>query len=271
MNLPGFEPAIRDNGWLNVFISPHFDDVAFSIGETALKLNAGLLINCVTQSNYVNDMAAAGIVSRGVAEVSMARAREDRSFAETCGLQQLNLGGLDPSLLGRRPGDLGGMADDCNRLRPLLEPALDQAVRSIAEGKRLRLFGPGGFGRHVQHRATCSLFLDWLASRRDSDAIRQAEIYLYEELPYCSKLLNRLGGTFRLKRDTARRFPGRRLRRIALPLEPGNRKLSLCGLYASQLKRVPSYRDYSPALAWPFRPHEAVWRLEIFESGKPVP
>jgi hypothetical protein len=246
----------------NVFLSPHFDDIAFSIGELARTIKAGTIINCFTRTSYHNAGEQAGSPEARVEKVSAMRSAEDLVFAETCNLQRVDLRCEDASLRGRRPNDLSGLDDDCLQLRTKLFKALDQQLAS-ASASVVNLFCPAAFGMHVQHRATQRVFLDWLSDKVRQKASAHIRVFFYEDLPYSSKIQNRPSGIFRLLATTSRLFPARKLHRIALLHPPESEKLALCGIYASQLKRPPSYRDFSPMSIWPRKPHEAVWSLQL--------
>jgi len=247
----------------NIFVSPHYDDVAFSIGSLASRISNGVVITCFTTSTYRNDTPSPTDENFYAPEtVSAVRKAEDQRFANACGLARLDLGGLDTSVLGRRVGDLSRTGEDVEQLVPLLAPALDRILREEA-ARPIRLFCPAGFGKHVQHRATHTFVLEWLVARQRNGQPLPAEIFFYEDLPYSSKVINRLGGRWRLAAMTTKLFPGRSLKRIAFAFGRSSNKLDLCGLYASQLKRRPSYWAFSPAALWPPVPHEAIWQMTV--------
>lgn len=247
----------------NIFVSPHYDDVAFSLGAMVKRSNGGLIINCFTRSEAAHTTIETAPGETRIDRVSAVRKSEDETFAEVCALDRIDLGCLEPPPLGRQPRDLNGLQEDCGQVRTVLENALDQAVFMGSRERPVQIFCPAAFGQHVQHRATSIVFLDWLASRANLLRAREIKVYFYEDLPYSSRLLPRLNGIFRLARETSRRFPSRKLKRIAMPLGRDSSKLELCAIYVSQMKRPPSYREYSPFALWSPRPHEAVWRMTI--------
>lgn len=247
----------------NIFVSPHYDDVAFSLGAMVKRSNGGLIINCFTRSEdaYTTIEVAQG--ETRIDRVSAVRKSEDETFAEVCALDRIDLGCREPPTMGRQPRDLKGLEEDCHQVRMALENVLDQTLLLGSQEQPIQIFCPAAFGRHVQHRATLIVFLDWLASRNKQHLLRDVKVFFYEDLPYSSRLLRRLNGIFRLSRETSQRFPSRKLKRIAMPLGHNSPKLELCAIYASQMKRAPSYREYSPFALWPPRLHEAVWRMII--------
>lgn len=250
-------------GGRNVFISPHHDDLAFSLGAMVKRSTGGLIINCFTRSDAAYTVIEVAPGETRIDRVSAVRKSEDETFANACALDRIDLGCLDPPIMGRQPRDLSGLDEDCHQVRVVLENVLDQALLKGSRDQPVQIFCPAAFGRHVQHRATFIVFLDWLASREDQLRAKEVKVFFYEDLPYSSRLLRRLNGIFRLSRETSRRFPSRKLKRIAMPLGHDSGKLELCAIYASQMKRPPSYREYSPFALWPPGPHEAVWRMTI--------
>lgn len=225
-------------GTKGLYLSPHFDDAAFSLGGWIADRPGGLLVNIFTRSEYTWKQRITGVEA-----VSAARAAEDAAFAARCGLEMVTLGLMEPSLLGRDPRDAAGLADDVARLRAPLTELLDARVEADTA-----VFCPAGIGGHVNHLATRLVAWDW-ATRRG----RQRQMRFYEDLPYASHRRHRGAGIADLKATTA----GWTLRRHAW--RTGSAKLELVHLYRTQVDPRWSRRDFSPLALWPLGAHEAVW------------
>lgn len=234
----------------NIYLSPHHDDIAFSLGAWVADHPGGVVLNLFTRSDYVAGAAQPRHADAGtIAAVTELRRREDEDFCGRFDLGRLDLGLEEPGLLGRRPFDATRLADDVATLRPRLLAGLDDLLGAGA-GRR-RLFCPAGIGGHVNHLATRAVVLgdlDRLAGR--------AEVLFYEELPYAASARVRRSGLADLRLAVG----DRRLQRIAWRADAA--KLPAINLYASQHRRpVRSLRRFSPAAWWPPGRHEAVWRL----------
>lgn len=234
----------------NIYLSPHHDDIAFSLGAWVARHPGGVVLNLFTRSDYVAGAPQPrGADAATIAEVTDLRRREDEGFCDRFGLRRLDLGLEEPGLLGRRPFDTAGLGDDVAMLEPRLLASLDDLL-GAGPGRR-RLFCPAGIGGHVNHLATRAVVLgalDRLAGR--------AEVLFYEELPYAASARVRRAGLA----DLRLALGDRRLQRMAW--RAGAAKLQAINLYASQHRRPGrGLRRFSPGAWWPLGPHEAVWRL----------
>lgn len=222
----------------NLYLSPHYDDAAFSLGGWIAGRPGGLLVNIFTRSEYTHDKAVTGADA-----VSALRAAEDRVFAARFGLDELALGLEEPSLRGRRSRDASGVGDDAGLLRSPLTALLDQRV----DGETA-VFCPAGIGGHVNHLATRLVAWEWAVARG-----REKQLRFYEDLPYASRPHLRRRGLRGLRTATA----GWRLERRAWRAAP--EKLELAKLYPTQLDPEWTARRFSPFAFWPLGRHEAVW------------
>jgi len=225
-------------GAKNLYLSPHLDDAAFSLGSWIAANPGGLLVNIFTRSNYT----AAKVVT-DVDEVSAIRAAEDRVFAERFGLEAVALGLEEPSLRGRRARDASGVDEDAGLLREPLRAVLDART-----GEGAAIFCPAGIGGHVNHLATRLVAWEWAVARG-----RQAQLRFYEDLPYASRPHLRRRGLHALKAATARW----RLQRYAW--RAGKEKEAVVHLYPTQIDPEWTMRRFSPFALWPPVRHEAVW------------
>ncbi len=230
-----------------VYLSPHYDDVCFSLGAMAHSLNRGTLVNLFTRSVYLANPDTAA-KARSVDEISALRRAEDDAFATLCNLRTVELGLDEPALRGRRPhGE--GVDDDLAQLeQPLLRTLDDLALG--APGSRV-LFCPAAIGGHVNHVATM------LIVARHLPCIEQKyRVFFYEDLFYAAAFGRRIAGLLRLKRTV-----GRLAVRRVHPLADAGEKLSLVAVYSSQHKRAPTIRRFSPATFPRSPPHEAFWEF----------
>jgi LmbE family N-acetylglucosaminyl deacetylase len=229
----------------NVYLSPHFDDVAFSLGAWVAKNPGGTLVDIFTRSTYLA-VTPLDEALRSVERVSARRDAEDEEFAARWGLERLLLGAEEPSLRGRKSRDPEGLEDDIAQIRAKLVDAL---ATSTAGG--CTIFCPSGIGRHVNHLATRSVVLDWFGNGRSG-----VILCFYEDLPYAARWSDRRRGIKDLRAAAAHRPLRRKW------WEATTTKVEQLRLYPSQHGRLPDdLRRFSPAAVWPIKAHEAVWEL----------
>jgi LmbE family N-acetylglucosaminyl deacetylase len=242
------------NSRWDVYLSPHSDDVCFSLGSLAHKRHGGVLLTVFPITAYV--AVRLGESRPGSDQVTAIRMSEDIAFTTACGLRAEFLKAMGASLLGRRPFDLGFADDNAKRIEAPLIGLLLQLAAERGQGARPWLFCPSGIGGHVDHVAIRLV----MAQHYD----RLAPLYrlaFYEDLPYASQPRARLTGLAELLRG----LHGRNLRRHAWPLaDKAPIKLSLIRLYESQFLEPPlSLDSFTPAAGSSVAPHEAVWIEEL--------
>jgi len=231
------------NGTNNIYLSPHHDDAAFSLGAWISTHPGGRLVNLFTRSISVFDKQA---TAKGVEEVSAVRAAEDVVFARRLGLERFALGLDEPKLSGRHSRDISLVGLDIEQLREPLCAWLDRYADAGSV-----IFCPAAIGNHVNHLATRMVTWEWAVLRG-----RETNLRFYEDLPYASRLHLRLQGVERLRASV----PGWTLRRHAW--RAGLNKLELINLYPTQHGRPARLRRFTPLTFWPLGPHEAVWAVE---------
>ena len=232
-----------------IYLSPHFDDIAFSLGTFAARHPGGVLINVFTRGANV---AATGfrvtVTPALVEQIGAVRDAEDAQFAAGAGLSRLALGAEEPMLRDRRVFDPAGLDDDIGQIRALLRETLDHLTADAPAD----VFCPAGIGRHVNHLAVRAVALEWFGQRGAG-----SRLFFYEDLPYAGRLRRR----WRDLKDL-RAAAGDRLVRHSWRAAAG--KLAQIGLYSSQHKvPVTNLWRFSPAAPWPIGPHEAVWELKL--------
>lgn len=240
---------------VNVYLSPHHDDIAFSLGAWVAAHPGGVLINLFTRSAYVAGAAKSTPSPQEIETISALRDAEDAAFASRHALRRINLGAAEPRLRGRRSRNPAGVQDDCAQIRPALSALL---VELAAGGQPLRVFVPAAIGSHSNHLATRTVALEVLSRQA-----RGVPFCFYEDLPYASDWRVRRRGLADLKRAL-----GFALQREWFPA--GNGKLDAINGYPSQhAKPVSGLGKFSPAALWPPVRHEALWSFRSGSSRVP--
>ncbi len=274
---PPFDPGSdrlfdSDRGGF-VFLSPHSDDICFSLGAFALRQNAGTLLNIFSTSGNIAriEMAPEFLTTRSpagfpaapslgtprseaadawVTWVSQLRRAEDQAFANACGLAILDLQLPEAPLRGQDPFQAPTREKDLALLETALMPALaDLAPR---HGRRPWLFCPAGFGGHVDHGLVRDMVLKQFKVLQTI-----YRIAFYEDMHYASRRLQRWRGLAAF-RSGAKALE---LRRLRLPMhDDPARKLRLVQSYASQLTPdLMRIERYSAPCLFPGGLHEAIW------------
>lgn len=241
-----------------IYLSPHHDDICFSLGGFVLGQPGGHLVNLYSRSDYmVRGLYAhrriwriariLGAHARLAGRVSRLRAREDQAFAARCQLTRHDLGLDDARLAGKPIWDPRDLEPEARSLAARLLEGLDAMPGE-------RLFCPIGIGSHRDHVATLMAIL-----RAYPRLSRRFRIAFYEDLHYASDAQVRTVGLERFRALAG----GRAMRRHAFELSPARyaEKLALVALYASQHADPPAAGAYSPAGSGVAGPHEAVWEF----------
>jgi LmbE family N-acetylglucosaminyl deacetylase len=238
----------------DIWLSPHTDDICFSLGALASRRQTGQLLTVFPLSRY----QARGPQGQraGVRDTSVLRIREDARFARACGLMHRTLDFADSSARGRPWDDVS----DVEELARTLGVPLMRALMGPGVGRRLPrrpwLFAPCGIGGHVDHRAILLA-----VTRRLPELGTQYRIAFYEDLHYASDPKRRDAGLL-FFRGVLR---GRAVLRMALELDASEqaRKMQLVHLYASQLTADHhSIAAFTPADPATPGPHEGLWVLQ---------
>lgn len=238
-----------------VYLSPHHDDVCFSLGAFVRRHPGGRLINLFTRSGY--SLSPPAGIKPDIDAVTRCRVEEDNAFAAACHLNKLDLMLEDAPLHGRSPMDLSHIEEDRAVLRgPLLAKLRAMAAETPAD-ERLTLFCPAAIGGHANHVATMQAVVAAL-----STLVQRYRVLFYEDLHYAANPYHRRSGLLRLFAALS----GRRGRRITIGFGgDADAKLALVRLYRSQFAALPeTCRRYSPdcedeAVGL----HEAIWDFDL--------
>jgi hypothetical protein len=165
-----------------VFLSPHHDDVCFSIAGIVLSQGSGALVNIFTRSEYVaKRLALPADRNERIEFVTKLRAAEDQRFAEAAGLVRHDLMLHEPSLRGFKPFDSSDLLGEVLGVKSVLLSFLERHFEAEPRGARAAIFCPMGIGGHRDHLLTLlavKVMMTFL--------LRHFDVYFYEDLPYAS-------------------------------------------------------------------------------------
>lgn len=253
-------PSIGPPSDHDLYLSPHCDDICFSLGSYVASQGKGKLLSVFTRSNHVRN--AELIETQKLYELppearimsAMAiRRDEDERFAAEVGLTT-SYGNLDEApVRGREPFDAACVHEDTNQY----SAAIMGQIKSLHLGVEPRssvLYCPIGIGRHVDHLIVRDTVLENLSELR-----KLYRVCFYEDLPYAAN--------HDLRRDGLHDF----FERVS-PLKPWRHavrtrnvqyKLELAAIYISQFQWLPIVvQEFMPATKVPGNPiHEALWVL----------
>jgi len=237
----------------DVYLSPHPDDVCYSLGILASRRKAGTLLTVCSSSRFaVSTIVLSQDPTERLRQVTALRKSEDRRFADSVGLQLVSLGLADAPVRGRKPSDNSHISEDAT----YFEGPMLQAIQAAGAGRppalRPWLFCPLGVGGHADHLTVLAVVLKNLEQLRSTHRLA-----FYEDLPYASRLFVRLQSIARFNCS----WSGGRLERYSLSLGSDvEKKLSLIGIYASQFQELPhSIAQFTPRQILPTAPHEGLW------------
>lgn len=236
-----------------IFLSPHADDICFSLAGLAER-TGGTLVSIFTVSNYVAaPLALPDEWEERIATVTALRRAEDIRFADAAGLARHDLALSEPPVTGWGAFDLTRLDEEVTLLARQLVPFV-LGLASRDGDPRPALYCPMGIGGHRNHLSVM------LAVRRAIVVLSSAcDLFLYEDLHYASRAPVRQRGL-----GIARQVFGDALTEaIPVPLDPGAaaRKFQHLSSYASQHHEAPRLADFTPASGLCDLPHEIVWPI----------
>ena len=238
----------------DVFLSPHSDDVCFSLGAWACARRRGTLLTVFPVSAYVAAMPK-GDRQRSSAITQM-RLSEDSAFARAAGLKAGYLPFKDAMMRGQPSFDPRPAKD----LVRAIEVRLIGALVGPMIGRRLEslpwLFCPAAVGGHVDHLAVLLAVL-----KHRSMLGQYYRLAFYEDLHYASDSARRERGLSNLNLLLG----GAAMCRVVWLLDAAHQavKMRLIGLHKSQLTpQLNTIAAFTPAVPQGMPPHEAVWILQ---------
>lgn len=161
-----------------LYISPHADDVCFSLLGTIGSLYAeGELVTVFSRSEWAEPDWDG---PRGAELITAARAREDRAFCAVNGLSYQPLGFEDSSIRHGLKGNLRRPSGETQ----LINEVAGRLSEVLKTGDVGMIFAPLGLGGHTDHRITSS------AAKLAAGAAAKP-IAFYEDIPYATELTMR--------------------------------------------------------------------------------
>lgn len=237
-----------------VFLSPHHDDICFSIACIALKQATRTLVNIFTRSEYVAKEIALSVErDERIAFITKLRSAEDDRFAAIGGLTRYDLQLSEPRLRGFASFDSRNLHVEVTDVESTLQSFFKNQLDAGDGKQKLALFCPMGIGGHRDHLLTLLAIKAMITYVQD-----RFDVFLYEDLHYSSNAAQRRAG---IERALAT-MSGFKLSRIRQPLSLDQfaRKLELVALYDSQFRSPIRPQDFIPADEAAPTPHEAIWR-----------
>jgi LmbE family N-acetylglucosaminyl deacetylase len=240
-----------------IFVSPHFDDICFSLAHTLPRMRLGhkTLINIFTRSDDVSNRDALkrleGLKGKErIDTISRLRNEEDDAFAGKLGFEKINLDFEDADVVAgteREPGKhYGGIELEIQLVIERLAPLL----RELAERERDPvILAPLAVGKHRNHLGTFEAVV------AIGKTLPPHALVFYEELPYAAAPAARDERLTELrpflKRHRYERHP------VPLDWDDLDRKCAEALKYQSQMD--PSNEHFVIRTAGCREMHEALW------------
>lgn len=156
-----------------LLLSPHPDDIAYSIGGLVARAAAAAEMAMLTVFSRSAWALPPELRAAGSAAISAVRMAEDRAFCASHGVAHHALDFGDSSLEGYdEAAEMASSAADDARSEPVFE-AIRERVRALAPDLVLT---PAAIGGHIDHRIV-------LAAARRLDGVERA---YYEDIPYAA-------------------------------------------------------------------------------------
>jgi LmbE family N-acetylglucosaminyl deacetylase len=247
-------PALGRAHAEDIYLSPHSDDICYSLGILALRRRAGTLLTVFPVTSY--SVSSPRRNPAEIASVTRLRKAEDAEFAAACGMRIRYLGFSDALTRGYAPFTPDPDDDIPGHIEAALVDALLDRDSVGGVEPRPMLFCPSGIGGHVDHRAVRDVVL-----RHFTRIEARYRIAFYEDLYYASDPARRETGLAELFHAAGNHS----MQRGHWVLDEADQasKMHLVRLYASQLTpRTDSIAAYTPADEHVAMPHEAVWMCQ---------
>jgi hypothetical protein len=254
--LPGLgAPSVHD-----LYLSPHLDDVCFSLGSYVASRGKGTLLNVFTHSNCIQHHDTIGTQrldelppeARSML-VTTIRREEDSHFIDKAGLQAAYCNFDEAPIRGHEPFDPACVREDTDRFSPAIMDHI-KTLRLGTDERTTTLYCPLGIGGHVDHLIVRNTVLGNLTELR-----ALYRVCFYEDLPYAANPAARQAGLH----DFFERVRPAQPWRHALRVRNLRYKQELLEIYKSQFRWLPAViGEFTPATRVPHNPvHEALWVL----------
>lgn len=158
-----------------VFLSPHLDDIAFSLGGAVASFASFfelILLNIFSETRYLYHKDPKNSLS-----ANEIREAEDRAFSQRIGAKRITLGFPDTSVLKHTSQSEFITSFRDHRYTPVKK----EIEKVLLKENPDIVFCPLGLGGHIDHRIVFHAI--WYQEIKT-----QAQIYFYEDLPYTAHL-----------------------------------------------------------------------------------
>lgn len=158
-----------------MLLSPHADDVAYSIGGIVARLSMRADIRLMTIFGYSGWALPQALCEKSADAISTEREREDRAYCVRRGIDYELLFCPDSFVMGYDSAtELSIDATD----DPRTEGVVSLICNAVACWVPQVVFAPCGIGGHVDHQIV----------RIAADELHHVEVLYYEDVPYSSSL-----------------------------------------------------------------------------------
>lgn len=161
---------------MHLLLSPHPDDIAYSLGGTVLKgyIKEGVLVTIFQRSSHVPNIHPSASLEEG----SAIRYQEDKAYAEEVGLAYQGLGLKEA--MDRGYQDFAAICREDNYLTDASIKDNICMIQSFLEQQAVStLWVPLSIGYHIDHVIVNRSVLDW-------ETKKKLEIIFYEDIPYAA-------------------------------------------------------------------------------------
>lgn len=151
----------------DIFLSPHYDDIAFSLSSFFHKND--IIINIFTESNYIENKNMN--LSMSVSEL---REKEEQDFISRNSLKYIKLGFQDRSLIGTPFSFFHTIKGNAE-----LERVLIDNLMNLRTFDNQHVYCPLGIGKHYNHLETFDVIY-----KNYSHLAKFFKIIFYADIPY---------------------------------------------------------------------------------------
>ncbi len=198
-----------------ILVSPHSDDIAYSIGGTVLQnIFAGplLMVTIFTRSNY---SPCIKIYNSEI--ISKIRHLEDVKFAEKIKIEFQSFDFSEPSLRGYSRRDVFANINPASD--PIYTEVYDALSKSIKSSQCELIVSPMGLGNHIDHNIVSNICYR-IANENN------IRIVFYEDLHYASRLsLNQI-----------------KVRAFSISPNIKHRKINVTSIFNDKIENIKLYK-----------------------------
>lgn len=172
MILPSLESMM---GRKILLLSPHADDVAYSIGGIVARLSMQADLRLITVFGHSGWALPQASCEKSIAVISAEREEEDRAYCARRRIDYVRLSCPDSFVMGYDEAtELSTVGSDDPRTNGVVNLILNAVTFQVPQV----VLAPCGIGGHVDHQIV----------RIAADALHHVEVLYYEDVPYSSSL-----------------------------------------------------------------------------------